>query len=265
MSLGPWRHVSASVIGSSHQRVGGVCQDSNVCTVIPSPLDGDVLIAVVSDGAGSATQAQAGSAMACRIISDSAAQFLASARIEEITREKVEEWIQAFQKLVDERALADGSTSREYACTLLSSIVGAEAAVFFQIGDGSIVVSDSEESIHGHVFWPERGEYENTTFFATEPSFTANLQFENVRRRVVELAMFSDGLQRLALDFAKVMPHEPFFRGLFPSVRATRSDGDAGKLNQFLTDFLSSPRINERTDDDKTLILATRVQEVGVK
>lgn len=264
MNLASWRHVSASVIGTSHERVGGVCQDSNICTLAASPLNGDVLIAVVADGAGSATQSATGSAMACQLISDAAAQFVAGSRIGDLAQPTVEQWIQDFQKAVEEKASTDGSTSREYACTLLGSIVGPDEAAFFQIGDGSIVVADSEELSHCHVFWPERGEYENMTFFATEPGFAVNLKFQNVYRKVVELAMFSDGLQRLALDFAKTMPYEPFFRGLFPSVRAMTAN-DGGKLNQSLIDFLNSSRVNERTDDDKTLILATRVQEMGVQ
>ena len=259
MNLGRWRHVSASVIGSSHQRTGGVCQDSNVCTLLAGASDGEVLVGVVADGAGSASQSATGSAIACRFISDAAVQFLATARVEELTKPKVEEWICAFQKAVDEQAAKDGFAPRDYACTLLGSLVGAETAAFFQIGDGSIVVADSEELSHNHVFWPDHGEYENTTFFATEPEFGSNLKFENVRRNVVELAMFSDGLQRLALDFAKNIPFEPFFRGLFPSIRSMQAD-DGEKLSQSLIDFLGSPRVNERTDDDKTLILATRVQ-----
>lgn len=264
MNLGPWRYLSASVIGSSHQRVGGVCQDSNICTVIPNAMDGEVLISVVADGAGSASQSATGAAMACSLINDAAARFVTDARISDLAQATVEEWIQGFQKAVDEKASTEGSTSREYACTLLTSIVGPEEAVFFQVGDGSIVVADSEELNHCHVFWPQHGEYENMTFFATETGFATNLNFENVRRNVVELAMFSDGLQRLALDFVKTAPYEPFFRGLFPSVRAMTVD-DGGKLNQSLVDFLDSPRVNERTDDDKTLILATRVQEVGMQ
>ena len=264
MSFAPWRHVSASVIGSSHQRLGGVCQDSNLCSIVTSSGEGEVLIAVVADGAGSASKSEFGSAMVCSLIHDAATQFLSTSRIEQLTRATVEEWIQNFQRAVDEKASADGSNSRDYASTLLASIVGRESAVFFQIGDGSIVVADSEELTHSHVFWPERGEYENTTFFATEPDFANNLKFENVHRKIVEMAMFSDGLQRLALDFAKTIPFEPFFQGLFPSVRAMSAD-DGGKLTQSLTDFLNSPRVNERTDDDKTLILATRLQGVSTQ
>jgi len=133
--------------------------------------------------------------------------------------------------------------------------------VFFQIGDGSIVVSDVEQESYGHVFWPERGEYENATYFATDRKFAAYLRFESVRRSVVELAMFSDGLQRLALDFQKTMPHEAFFRGVFPPVRKA-SPENATRLSEHLSNFLGSARVNQRTDDDKTLVLATRLDEL---
>jgi Protein phosphatase 2C len=261
MNLGRWRHVSASVIGTSHQKTGGVCQDSNACRVFPDSPDGDVLLAVVADGAGSAKQAGAGSAMACQSIVESASQFLARRRLDRITRKAVENWIRAFQQEISIAASAQSLRPRDYACTLLAALIGHQHAVFFQIGDGSIVVSDVEEHSYGHVFWPERGEYENATFFATDRKFAANLRFESVRRKVVELAMFSDGLQRLALDFQKSMPHEPFFRGIFPPVRKA-SPENAGRLAEGLSNFLGSPRVNQRTDDDKTLILATRLEEV---
>ena len=260
MNLGSWRHVAASVIGTSHQRTGGVCQDSNACRVVAGSPDGDVLLAVVADGAGSAKQAEAGSAMACQSITESAARYLTGRRLNRITRKTVERWIRNFQQEISSAAGAMELKPRDYACTLLAALVGQFHAVFFQIGDGSIVVSDAEERSYGHVFWPERGEYENATFFATDHRLAANLQFESVRRNVVELAMFSDGLQRLALDFQKVMPHEPFFRGIFPPVRKA-SPETAGQLAECLSSFLSSARVNQRTDDDKTLLLATRLDE----
>lgn len=260
MELGHWRHIAASVIGTSHQRTGGVCQDSNACSVFPNSADGDVLVAVVADGAGSAKQAEAGSALACQSITESATRFLAGRRLHRVTKRTVENWIRTFQQKISSAASALDFKPRDYACTLLAALVGQHHAVFFQIGDGSIVVADAEEHSYGHVFWPERGEYENATFFATDRRFAANLRFASVRRNVVELAMFSDGLQRLALDFQKTMPHEPFFRGVFPPVRKA-SPENAGQLSQGLSSFLGSDRVNQRTDDDKTLILATRLSE----
>jgi Protein phosphatase 2C len=257
-TFGPWRHVAASVIGTSHERMGGVCQDANACLVFPARSGGDVLLAVVADGAGSAKQAQIGSAIACQSITESARLCLARKPLIRITRKTVENWIRTFQREISRTATGAGLRPRDYACTLLSALIGPNHAVFFQIGDGSIVVSDAEEQSYGHVFWPERGEYENATFFATDRQFLANLRFASVSRNVVELAMFSDGLQRLALDFQKSMPHEPFFRGIFPPVRKCSPEG-AGQLAEGLSNFLGSARVNQRTDDDKTLVLATRL------
>jgi hypothetical protein len=260
MNVGPWRHVAASVIGTSHQRTGGSCQDANACVVLHNLPDGDVLMAVVADGAGSAKRSEAGSMMACQSITKSARRFLCRRQLHRITRKTVENWIRTFQRQVSSAASAQSLGPRDYACTLLVALVGRRHAVFFQIGDGSIVVCDSEDRSYGHVFWPERGEYENATFFATDGKFADNLRFESVRRNVVELAMFSDGLQRLALDFQKTMPYEPFFRGVFPPVRKS-SPQNAVQLSEGLGNFLASARVNQRTDDDKTLILATRLEE----
>jgi len=258
MNLGRWRQVAASVIGTSHQRMGGSCQDSNACIVFPDSLDGDVLLAVVADGAGSAKQAEAGSALACQCITKSARRFLSRRRLDRITQRTVERWIRNFQHEVLNTASPLGLRPRDYACTLLAALIGQHHAVFFQIGDGCIVVFDSEESSYSHVFWPQRGEYENATFFATDRRFVAKLKFESVSRSVVELAIFSDGLQRLALDFQRAVPHEPFFRGIFPPVRKS-SPENAGQLTECLSNFLGSARVNQRTDDDKTLVLATRI------
>ncbi len=66
---------------------------------------------------------------------------------------------------------------RDYACTLLFALVGVEAAVFRQIGDGVIVVND-QSSHWSWVFWPERGEFANTTFFVTDAVAADHLRFD---------------------------------------------------------------------------------------
>jgi hypothetical protein len=70
--------------------------------------------------------------------------------------------------------------------------------------------------------------------------------------------MMTDGLQRLALDFRTQAPHEPFFSPLF---KALRSAPVAEDLAVPLRQLLSSSSVNERTDDDKTLLLATRLTD----
>ena len=72
-----------------------------------------------------------------------------------------------------------------------------------------------------------------------------------------ELALFTDGLQALALHFVSREVHAPFFEPMFERLRQ-EPPGDAPGLEAELRAFLDSAEVNRRTDDDKTLVLATR-------
>src|SRR6185437_11768117 len=65
-----WTYAYASVIGSSHLKTGAPCQDASVCRLLQSPDGSNVLVAVVSDGAGSAEKAEEGSLLACNLFID---------------------------------------------------------------------------------------------------------------------------------------------------------------------------------------------------
>jgi len=60
----------------------------------------------------------------------------------------------------------------------------------------------------------------------------------------------------LALDFSQSKAHDPFFAPLF---RTVKNGPDEEVLRSALLDFMDSNRVNERTDDDKSLLLATRI------
>jgi hypothetical protein len=64
-------------------------------------------------------------------------------------------------------------------------------------------------------------------------------------------------LQTIALNYQRQRAHEPFFKGLFAPLR-TAEEGCSRELSLSLVAFLSSQRVNEKTDDDKTLVLASR-------
>jgi hypothetical protein len=52
--------------------------------------------------------------------------------------------------------------------------------------------------------------------------------------------------------------HQPFFANLFPALRRAENEEHLSILNERLAAYLSGDAINGRTDDDKTLLLATR-------
>jgi hypothetical protein len=257
MSAGEWRVAAASVAGAAHVRGGIPCQDAHSFELVSRGQSGEVLAAVVADGAGSASRAQVGSLLTCAYVLGSIAALLdAGGAPRDFDRGRVEKWLAGLRVETERLAAAEGSTAREYASTLLAAVVAEGGAAFFQVGDGAMVIdAGAPDEGYGCVFWPEHEEYENITFFATEPNAAEHLQVALLERRVVELAMFSDGLQRLALDFAGQRPHAPFFRSMLSPLREASA---GGALSEELAAFLDSPRVNARTEDDKTLVLAVR-------
>jgi serine/threonine protein phosphatase PrpC len=258
MSLRGWRYAAASVVGASHSKSASACQDSNDCQVYQLPNGESVLVGVVADGAGSSKYGGEGAALCCAMFIDLVSDHLSNGNaVDQISLDMGRFWLEAIKNRLSRQADSNSQVLREYACTLLGAVVGNSCAAFAQIGDGAIVVADSEELEYGHIFWPDRGEYENTTHFVTEDRVEEHLQFDLVRREIVEIAMLSDGLQRLALDYQSQTAHQPFFHGLFPAFQKS-PDGRSEALSRALGDFLSSERVNQKTDDDKTLLLATR-------
>jgi hypothetical protein len=255
MTRAKWQWISASVKGTSHAKSGTECQDSHLCEELNSE-EGDVLLLLASDGAGSAKRSAAGSKLICETIRNEVNRYFSEeGRVSLINSRLIAHWIEAFRSEVMLLAEGEGLSDREFACTLIGAVVGPGAAAFFQVGDGAVVFSLSAGGPYKLAFWPERGEYENTTYFATQATFIEQLQFLLLEEPVSEIGILSDGLQRLALNYQTREAHPPFFGGLFPSVRST-PEAELPAMKEKLSAYLDSPRLNERTDDDKTLILA---------
>jgi protein phosphatase 2C-like protein len=108
------------------------------------------------------------------------------------------------------------------------------------------------------VFWPQKGEYANMTFFLTDENSVSRAQVANLPDETLDVALFTDGLEPLALQFSAQKAHEPFFRTAFAPLHACTTPGESTSLSQSLAQMLTSPAARTRTDDDTTLILATR-------
>lgn len=243
-----WAVLADSAMGTSHRTRSTPCQDSyRVHTFGPRA---ECLMVAVADGAGSSSHAEVGATLACE-------EF--ARRVEALesnvlfTRDGIIELFAGVRSALMVEAETRGIRSRELACTALLAVVGPVSAVFAQLGDGAIVIGSGPD--YRTVFWPEPVEYANATDFLTDDRFAEVIQIETSSARITELAMLTDGLQRLALDFTARAPHQEFFRPFFQRLH---SEPDAETLLEPLRHFLDSPRVNERTDDDKTLVLAVR-------
>jgi hypothetical protein len=249
-----WKMIFQSVRGTSHERGEQPCQDR--CRVrVKKEQDQTLLVLACADGAGSALHADRGASLACQTVTRLVrAELDPTLACSTIAGETVARWFLETREALATEAGRLEVRIGELACTLLLAVVGEAGALFGQIGDGAIVCQ--HENGYRVVFWPQSGEYPNMTNFLTDAGMEGSLEVEQWPSRVDELALMSDGLQRLALDFATKTAYAPFFLPMFQPLRQAPVPG---KLRTALRAFLDSPDVNHRTDDDKTLILATRM------
>lgn len=260
MSEVEWRYTFASVKGTSHIKTNKPCQDVSRCNVIKDKNENPILIAIASDGAGSSDCSALGAKILCNTIMEGIKDFIKIGHlIQEISKKIVIEWLECFLNNIKLQAKKKNTTQREFACTLLCAAIGTEGSVFFQIGDGAIIISNVQEmDEYSIVFWPSRGEYENTTYFATDNKcWDEYLLFEVKNQTINEVAVITDGLQSLALQYVSKTVFKPFFFPIFTYLR-TSSNDCFDRINIELRRFLASGKINKRVDDDITLILASR-------
>lgn len=247
-----WRCIGASVIGVSHQRHDKPCQDYWHHCILPT---GELVVAV-ADGAGSAPMAQAGAQL---VVEGALAAVQARRRryqpaSRKAWRDLVAQAFGAAQRTVARQAEQTGYTPRDYAATLVLAIVTPDLVTCGLIGDCAIVVATGESELHS-LCQPQRGLYANTTYFATHHSHRERLDLQLWEGAISGVALFSDGLLSLAMNIEQNRPYAPFFTPLFAFAAEATDSGEAG---QALAAFLASERVNQRTHDDKTLVLVTR-------
>jgi hypothetical protein len=144
-----------------------------------------------------------------------------------------------------------------FATTLTCLAATPEQLVVGQLGDGAVVARGADGLLNT-VTTLQRGEYANETNFLTQEQAMEQVAIQVLDLPAHALAVMSDGLTRLALKRPTNEPHLPFFKPLFAFVEASAASKDGAQASEALTAFLASPRVCERTDDDKALVLALR-------
>lgn len=242
-----WRGVGASLCGTSHVTGGIPCQDAHYWQV----SDGEVLVAAVADGAGSADLAEVGAEIAAKTAVEA---FCAKGNVsgdDKAIRSSLNDALKEAQKAVQEEASARKVDLRQLATTLILVVANKELVGAAQVGDGIAVVQDRDANIIG-VTTPESGEHVNETTFLNSRRDLKHAQFAVWRGAPTHVAILSDGLQRLALKMPSGVPHDPFFVPLFNFVSNTPEPKQA---QEQLETFMGSPRVIESTTDDLTLVL----------
>jgi hypothetical protein len=249
-----WRLFGASTAGTSHRRKGIPCQDAHQIVSLP----GGGFAAAAADGAGSAKHAERGS----RIAVESAVAFLAKGiespnRLDEASgRELLQGALEKARAVIAAECRASDSEPAlqvsDLATTLLLCFATGSTVGACQVGDGAIVELEDGGVVHA-LTKPVRSEYLNETTFVTSDHFLASASYAVKEGHNIQgLILFTDGIQSLAMRLSDDAPFAPFFQNIHSYACGPNANAET------LTAFLDSERVCERTDDDKTIVVAVR-------
>lgn len=228
-----WRWAGARSIGTSHLTSGLPCQDYAACMEFETDA-GNVLTAVVSDGAGTASHAEAGARLVCSTFLRCAKARLAQGRaLEDLDDDTVIEWLDAIRDRIGAFAEGAGVPPRACAATLVGVLAGPRSAVVIHVGDGAAVVREEGSEDWVVPSWPFHGEYASTTSFVTDDP-SPRVQIERLSARLDRVAVFTDGIERLVLDHAARIAHRPFFDRFSAPVATSVVEGHDRSLTRAL-------------------------------
>lgn len=245
---GGWRVAAARHRGESHARRGEAGQDA-----LRLSFCGDVLVAAVADGAGSAPRGGAGAALAVRAAAGAALAALRDGlALADATEADIAAWLQAARASVAGAAARSGVPARDCAATLALAASDGRRTLIGHVGDGAVVGRCAQAGWRA-LSWPDAGAHAGETRFLTEdpPALRATVWDEPLDA----LALLTDGLERVALDFATQTAHGPFFERMTAPLRALPRPGRDARLSHALGRWLGGAAVAARTDDDRTLVL----------
>jgi Protein phosphatase 2C len=249
-----WTWAVACRRGPSHEMANVRLQDAFKCFV--GAAKSRPLVIVVSDGAGSAVFGGEGASLVCRTLSVFARKYFSSADTIP-TDELLESWLDDVRDIINTVAARRDRAPRDFAATLILVISSGMESVVLHVGDGCAVLKDEDSAAWIAPTWPFHGEYASTTAFVTDEP-RPNTCIVRHLRPISAVSVFSDGLERLALDLKTRQPFAPFFDNIISPVVSSALTGKDVELSGKLETFLGSESVNSRSDDDKTLVLAVR-------
>lgn len=253
-----WRWAAASVAGTSHLGAGQTCQDAYCVRLLATHGGENVLGIFVADGAGSARFGGDGASVAVRTAAGFWADVLGKpdSTIDAVSMGRS---VLAIRDQLDSLAKERNAPVQECACTFLCVLASPTEVVTIQLGDGAMVLDLGNG--YSVATRPMSGEYANTTYFITESEdriAAGEVIWHGTPAR--RISVFTDGLQRLALDGTLANSNPRFFDRRFATLEAASHD-QMDQLEPALAAFLSCDAINRHTDDDKTLVLASLAPE----
>lgn len=237
--------ISVSLQGSLHKAKGLPCQDYSC-----SKISGHKLVAVVSDGAGSAPYGQIGARILCNTLCDllphHSLKDIRTCVPEAIKTARQKLLLHRLNKTKDHRGLAD------FAATLVGVFCHNNHGVFFHIGDGAGLAFGKQNYDNITISEPANGTFSCETYFYTMDDWLDCLRFTNFEN-ADRIMLMTDGVSGFVFadDFYKIRRN--FF---IPIAEYLENSQTKKQAVPALINTLNDKRAQRLNADDKTLLWA---------
>ncbi|HCU58899.1 MAG TPA: hypothetical protein DIC64_02850 [Alphaproteobacteria bacterium] len=237
-----YRVVVATAIGPYHKTKGLKGQDQ-----FAYKQQKGRLVALVSDGAGSAKYGKIGAKYVC----DKLAEVLIKADFKQIKQEIVDALERTRDELIMHRLNKQKNENGliNFAATVVGVVCQNGRGLFFHIGDGAGVALKKSDSTFV-ISEPENGIFSSETFFYTMDDWKDSLRFTSFEG-ADSLFLMTDGVT----GFAFKKDFEMLEKGFLPPIDAfLKNEKSAKKASRALKNTLDTPKARSLSGDDKTLM-----------
>lgn len=248
-----WQAVSCSSAGTYHIDRDIPCQDA---AKYETDSGNQIIIGAVSDGMGSARQSHIGSRLAVdTVISELKSMISCQDQLknDEELRETFLSILRRVQDALKKKAKKEGYSVKDLGCTLLAFVATPNRLAAMQVGDGQIVVR-MKGGNYELLFMPDKGKYPNETTPVTSSHAFKVMKFCLLSGCYEFICAATDGIENISLVKTEIWkPFEGFFKPLEEQIML--SANTLADKEKEIEHFLNSEKINNNTDDDKTLLL----------
>lgn len=235
--------VVASTVGPYHKARGMGGQD---CFAFLK--NKNRVVAVVSDGAGSAKYGKIGAKCVCEKV----CEILMKADFKNIRQSIVDAIDCARDALLVHRLNKTKNESglMDFSATLVGAVYQRNSGIFFHIGDGAGVALLNDKNKNAVISEPENGIFASETFFYTMDDWKDSLRFTPFEK-AQSLFLMTDGVTCFALKKNEKMLEQGF---VFPINLFLTQEQNTKKAARALKNTLETPKACRLSADDKTLM-----------
>ncbi|MBR1756570.1 MAG: protein phosphatase 2C domain-containing protein [Alphaproteobacteria bacterium] len=239
------RTVATSLRGAWHKAKNLPCQDC--CR---SKTKNNKLVAVVSDGAGSAKYSSIGARIVCETLCD----LLVNSDMAHIEKDVIKAITVARDKLILHRLNKSKTATGlvDFSATLVGVFYQQNRGIFFHIGDGAGIAFKQGDYSDFVISEPENGAFSCETYFYTMTDWQSCLRFTPFADKN-RLMLMTDGVTGFVFsdDFYRI--RQAF---LLPVVDYLEKEERSTYAEKVLRNTLEDKKAQRLNADDKTIFWA---------